>query len=84
VHRREEWVKKTSPALTKDRARRIAQAHACEHCGEYTYKRLVVTPATPDQRQEFDELWHVSKTCGVCGQEHEMGIDAQGDILYVA
>jgi transcription elongation factor Elf1 len=69
--------------ITSDRAQRIARAHACENCGEYNYKRLTVKPATKDQQSEFGELWHVAKVCGVCGMEHEMGIDAEGEILYV-
>ena len=69
--------------ITHDRAQRIARAHACDGCGEYSYKRLSVKPATKDQQSEFGELWHVTKACGVCGQEYEMGIDAEGEIVYV-
>ena len=32
-------------AITQERAERIARAHACEVCGEYSYKKLVVKPA---------------------------------------
>jgi hypothetical protein len=74
-----------SPApINRDRAERIAKAHACENCGEYNYRRLVVKPADAQQLAEFGEVWHVSKVCGVCGMEHEMGIDAEGEIVYVA
>ncbi len=71
-------------AITRDRAERIAKAHACQTCGEYSYKRLVVTPASAEQRTQLGEAWHVSKVCGVCGQEHEMGIGSDGEIVYVA
>jgi hypothetical protein len=73
----------TDPAITRDRAERIARAHACENCGEYSYKRLVVKPASDAHRKEFNEVWHVIKVCGVCDLHQEMGIDAEGDIAYV-
>ena len=71
------------PAITRERAERIARAHACENCGEYSYKRLVVKPATEGHRKEFNEAWHVIKVCGVCDMHQEMGIDDDGDIAYV-
>jgi len=70
--------------ITRERAERIARAHACETCGEYSYKRLVVKPATEENRQEFGEVWHAAKVCGVCGMHQEMGIDDDGEIVYVA
>ena len=69
--------------ITQERAERIAKAHACENCGEYSYKKIVVRPATESGRTELGEAWHVTKICGVCGMEHEMGIDADGEIVYV-
>ena len=69
--------------ITHERAERIARAHACENCGEYNYKRLVVKPASDASRTELGEEWHASKVCGVCGMEHEMGIDDEGEIVYV-
>ena len=69
--------------ISEDRALRIARGHACEGCGEYSYKRLVVKLATDADRTELGEAWHAYKTCGVCGMEHEMGIDAEGEIVYV-
>jgi transcription elongation factor Elf1 len=71
------------PVISKDRAERIAKAHACENCGEYSYKKLVVKPSTLSQKKELKETWHAFKICGVCGLEHEMGIDAEGEVLYV-
>lgn len=79
-----ERVGKASTPITRDRAERIAKAHACENCSEYSYKRLVVRPASEEERAEFREVWHASKVCGVCGQEHEMGIAADGEVVYVA
>ncbi len=67
--------------INRERAERIARAHACEKCGEYSYKRLVVKPATPEQ-QEMGAIWHVVKSCGVCGLEQELGLDAEGEISY--
>lgn len=69
--------------ISQDRAERIAKAHACENCGEYTYKKLKVTPASASQRTELGEVWHARKICGVCGLEQELGIDDDGDIVYV-
>ena len=69
--------------ISKDRAERVAKAHACEHCGEYSYKKLAVREPTAMQRKELKEAWHAVKVCGVCGLEQEMGIDAEGDVLYV-
>ena len=70
-------------SITRDRAERIARAHACEVCGEYSYKRLVVKPASEANRAEFGEAWHATKICGVCGTHQEMGIDDEGEIVYV-
>ena len=68
--------------ISQDRALRIARAHACEHCGEYSFKKLKVKPASESHKKALGEIWHVSKTCGVCGMEHELGIDAEGEIVY--
>ena len=73
----------SSQAITRERAERIARAHACENCGEYSYKRLVVKPASEGLRKQFNEAWHVVKVCGVCDMHQEMGIDDDGDIAYV-
>jgi transcription elongation factor Elf1 len=70
-------------AITRERAERIARAHACEHCQEYSYKKLTVKPASDAHRAEFNELWHVIAICGICGLHQEMGIDDDGDIVYV-
>lgn len=70
--------------ITRERAERIAKAHACENCGEYSYKKLTVKPATQACQEEFDELWHAVKVCGVCGMHQEMGIDSAGEIVYVS
>lgn len=69
--------------ITRERAERIARSHACERCGEYSYKKFSVKPATEAHYQEFNEVWHAVKICGVCGLHQEMGIDADGDIVYV-
>ena len=70
-------------AISHGRAERIARGHACENCGEYNYKRLVVKPASTAHREEFNEAWHATMVCGVCGMHQEMGIDDDGDIVYV-
>ncbi|NUQ19746.1 MAG: hypothetical protein HOQ09_02185 [Gemmatimonadaceae bacterium] len=68
--------------ITRERAERIVRAHACERCGEYSYKKLVVKPANEAQR-EVGATWHAVKICGVCGLEQELGLDAEGDIVYL-
>lgn len=70
--------------ISRDRADRIARAHACESCGEYSYKRITVKPSSPEHEKEFGEVWHAVLVCGVCGMHQEMGIDADGDVVYVA
>jgi hypothetical protein len=70
--------------ITIERAERIARAHPCEQCGEYSYKRISVKPASPEHQKELKEAWHVIKVCGVCGLYQELGIDEEGEILYVA
>jgi hypothetical protein len=70
--------------ISRDRAERIAKAHACENCGEYSYKKLKVKPASGAAMPELPVAWVASKVCGVCGMEQELGIDAEGEILYVA
>jgi transcription elongation factor Elf1 len=69
--------------ITRERAEKIARAHECEHCGEYTYKKLVVKPAPKSRRTELNEAWIAKKTCGVCGLQAEMGIDEEGEIVWV-
>ena len=68
--------------ITQERAERIARSHACDHCGEYSFKKMKVKPASAANKKALGEIWHISKTCGVCGMEHEIGIDAEGDIVY--
>ena len=67
--------------VTEERVERIAKAHACEKCGEYSYKRVSVKKA-PKDRQE-DVVWIAEKVCGVCETEHELGIAEDGRIVYV-
>ena len=70
--------------ITRERAERIARAHACVRCGEYNFKKLVVKPASEALRDELGAVWVATKVCGVCGLHHEIGIDADGDIVYVS
>lgn len=69
--------------ITHERAERIAKAHACENCGEYSYRRVSVKPATPDKKEALGVSWLAEKVCGVCGAYHELGIDEEGEIVYV-
>jgi transcription elongation factor Elf1 len=71
-------------SITRERAERLARAHACESCGEYTYKKLVVKPAPDSIRDELKAIWIATKTCGVCGLQQELGIDEEGDVVYAS
>ena len=72
------------PKLTRERAEKIARAHACENCREYSYKKLSVRPASAAHRAELKEVWHVVAVCGVCDLHQELGIDDHGDVIYVS
>ncbi|MCA0377685.1 MAG: hypothetical protein LCH84_18780 [Gemmatimonadetes bacterium] len=69
-------------AISRERAERIARAHACVSCQEYTWRKLTVREATPALRDELGEVWHVLLVCGVCGAHQELGLDDDGDVLY--
>jgi hypothetical protein len=69
--------------ISRDRAERIARAHACVSCGEYNYRKLAVREPAPSHRAEFGEEWHALLVCGVCGTQQELGIDGEGDVVYV-
>jgi hypothetical protein len=71
-------------AISLERAERIARSHPCENCGEYSFKKLKVKPASESNNKALGEVWHVTKICGVCEMHHEIGIDAEGDIVYSA
>ncbi len=72
------------PKITKERAERIARSHACEVCGEYNYKKLAVKPANAETRKSLGVAWLATKTCGVCDAMQELGINDEGDIVYVS
>ena len=70
-------------ALSKERAERIARAHACVSCREYTWRKISIREASGALKAEFGEVWHATLVCGVCGVHQELGIDDDGDIVYV-
>ena len=70
--------------ITRERAERIARAHECENCGEYSYKKLTVKAAPKEHQEELNVAWQAVKVCGICGHQTEMGIDSEGDIVYVS
>jgi hypothetical protein len=69
-------------AISRDRAERIAKGHACTSCHEYTFRKLTVKPAPDSIQQELGALWIVARTCGVCGHMGELGLEADGDIVF--
>jgi hypothetical protein len=68
--------------ISQERAERIARAHACTRCQEYTFKKLVVKPAPKSIEDELGVVWLAVRTCGVCAHQGEVGIQADGDIVY--
>ena len=68
--------------ITQSRAERVARSHPCLVCGEYSFKKLKVTRASKEHQQTLSEFWHITRTCGVCGAHDELGLDAEGDIVY--
>lgn len=68
--------------ITKPRAERIARGHPCPKCGEYTFKKLKVTRASSAHQRALGEFWHVARVCGVCETPDELGLDAEGEIVY--
>jgi transcription elongation factor Elf1 len=72
-----------TPSLPRERAERIARAHACVRCQEYSYRRVRVDPATPSLREALGTAWQATLVCGVCGTTQELGIDDSGDVVYV-
>lgn len=70
--------------ITQERAERIAKSHACENCGEYSYKKLSVKPAAKSLQESLGVAWSAFQTCGVCNAEHELGIDEDGDIVFAS
>ena len=70
------------PAVSQTRIEKIARAHACPNCGEYSFKKLKVTRASKSHRETLGEFWHIVKVCGVCGMHDEIGLDAEGEIVY--
>lgn len=69
--------------ISLERAERIARAHACVRCGEYSWRKFSVKEASDEHRQEFGEEWHAVLECGVCALQQEIGIDGDGDVVYV-
>ena len=68
--------------ITRERAERIAKSHACANCGEYSYKRVTVKPASKRLEESLGVVWSTEQTCGVCNAHQELGIDDEGTIVY--
>ncbi len=70
--------------ISRDRAERIAKSHPCPNCGEYTYKRVSVKPATKNLEDSLGVVWSTELTCGVCDAHQELGISEDGAIVYAS
>jgi transcription elongation factor Elf1 len=69
--------------ISRERAERIARAHACVRCGEYNWRKFSVKEASAEHREELGEEWHAVLVCGVCGLQQELGLDGEGEVVYV-
>lgn len=69
-------------AISRERAERIGKSHACTHCKEYSFKKLGVKPAPASITAELGATWVVTRVCGVCGYHSELGLEADGDIVF--
>jgi transcription elongation factor Elf1 len=73
----------TRATITRERADRIARAQACVGCKEYTYRKVTIARADAGADEALGEKWHATLTCGVCGVRQELGLSADGEVLYV-
>jgi transcription elongation factor Elf1 len=69
--------------ISRERADRIARAHACVRCQEYTYRKVSIARAGAQHGAVLGERWHATLTCGVCGARQELGLGDDGEVLYV-
>ncbi len=72
----------SSKPITHERASRIARAHACPHCLEYSFKKVTIRRAPASHKKDLKTHWIVARVCGVCGLDQELGLDAEGEIVY--
>ncbi len=70
-------------AISQERAERIARSHACEGCREYSWRKVAVKPSTTSLQEALGVMWSATLLCGVCGLEQELGIDAEGEVVFV-
>ena len=68
--------------ITRERAERIARAHACSQCNEYNFKKITVKLAPESIKDELGAEWIAIKVCGVCGYHGEVGLLDDGDIVF--
>lgn len=69
-------------AITRERAELIAKAQACSNCNEYSFRKISVKPASSEMKKELEVEWVASRLCGVCKHLTEIGIAADGDVVY--
>lgn len=68
--------------IPRERAELIAKAQACSNCNEYSFRKISVKPASAEVRKELEVEWVASRLCGVCKHLTEIGIAADGDVVY--
>jgi cytochrome c551/c552 len=72
----------SSSPVSQERAERIARSHACVRCAEYSWKRVKLRLADAAAREAHGAVWQAELVCGVCDTWQEIGIAADGDIVY--
>lgn len=70
-------------SISMARAELIARAHAYQGCREYSYRKVAIKPSASSLRDALGVIWTATLTCGVCGLQQELGIDPEGDVVYV-
>ncbi len=68
--------------IPQERAERIARAHACLGCQEYSYRKVAVKTGSASLRESLSVEWVATMTCGVCKLVFELGIDGEGEVVY--
>lgn len=68
--------------ITQERAARISRGHACSQCLEYSFKKVTIRRAPASHKRDLKTYWVVTRVCGVCGLDQELGLDAEGEIVY--
>lgn len=68
--------------ISSEKAARIAKSVACPNCQEYSFKKVTARLASQSHRTTLKAHWVVTRHCGICGQEQDLGLDAAGEVVF--